>query len=89
MSVEIYSNKRGNWRATELGNFTAGQEWEDLLERGYLEPSSKLRVSSTSIPRRSEGQAGVEDQTADKNDLGERIDKRMIDTSILAHQSKN
>lgn len=60
------------------------------MERGYLEPSSKLRVViNISIPRRNEGQAGVEDQTSDKNDLGEATEKRMIDISILSHQSKH
>lgn len=59
------------------------------MERGYLEPSSKLRVViNISIPRRNEGQAGVEDQTTDKNDLGETTGKRMIDISILSHQSQ-
>lgn len=60
------------------------------MERGYLEPSSKLRVViNISIPRRNEGQAGVEDQTTDKNDLGETAEKRMIDISILSHQSQH
>lgn len=60
------------------------------MARGYLEPSSKRRVViNISIPRRNEGQAGVEDQTSDKNDLGEATEKRMIDISILSHQSKH
>lgn len=44
MSVEISSNKRGRRRAAELGNIPAGPEWEELLERGYLQPSSKVRL---------------------------------------------
>ena len=66
MSVENYSNQSRNWNTAEPGCFTAGQEWKELLERGYIEPDSKCGVISILSGR--EGQAGGENQTADKND---------------------